>query len=75
MGTKTVMRTTLSSSRYRSKRVFELEHIFFEEWLCVALEEELVVAGDHTALDILVESIILLRNDDGQLRAFYNACR
>lgn len=77
MNTKTKMQTTLPSSWYQCNRVFDLEkeHIFFKEWLCVARDEELATAGDHSILDIMGESIILLRNGDGELRAFYNVCR
>jgi Rieske 2Fe-2S family protein len=68
---------TLPSSWYYSQEVYALERerVFCREWLCVAREEELPAAGDHLVLDIVGESIILVRNRQGALRAFYNVCR
>ena len=67
----------LPSSWYRSAEVFALEkeRIFCREWLCVGREEELTGPGAHRVLDVLGESVILLRNREGVLRAFYNTCR
>ncbi len=71
------MQITLPSSWYQDEHIFALEreHIFFQEWLCVGREEDLATAGDHRVLDIQGESILLLRNTEGALRAFYNVCR
>ena len=68
---------SLPSSWYRSGEVFarEKERIFSREWVCVAREEEFPSSGDHRVLDVLGESVILVRNRAGQLRAFYNTCR
>jgi glycine betaine catabolism A len=71
------MEPTLPSSWYRSERVFglEKERIFCREWLCVGREEELPTPGSHRVLDVLGESVILVRNRENELRAFYNVCR
>jgi Rieske 2Fe-2S family protein len=53
----------------------EKERIFCRDWVCVGREEELVEPGAFRLLDILGESIILVRNRQSQLRAFYNVCR
>ena len=68
---------TLPSSWYRSAEVFALEkeRIFCREWLCVGRAEELPEPGDHRVLELLGESLILVRNRAGELRAFYNTCR
>jgi glycine betaine catabolism A len=68
---------TLPSSWYHRDDIFALEkeRIFCREWLCVAREEELPAAGDFRVLDVVGESIILVRNRQGALRAFYNVCR
>jgi Rieske 2Fe-2S family protein len=68
---------TLPSAWYTSERVFALEkeRIFCREWLCVAREEQLKEAGAWRVLDILGESLILLRTPKGKLRCFYNVCR
>ena len=71
------LEATLPSSWYRSESVFavEKERIFCRDWVCVGREEELVGPGAFRLLDILGESIILVRNGHAQLRAFYNVCR
>src|SRR5580693_3388417 len=68
---------TLPSSWYRSEKVFglEKERVFFREWFCVGREEELPSPGASRVLDVLGESVILVRNRENQLRAFYNVCR
>ncbi len=71
------LEATLPSNWYYDDAVFrrEKERIFFREWLCVGRESDLAAAGDHRVLDVLGESILLVRNRDGVLRAFYNVCR
>jgi len=71
------LQATLPSSWYRSESVFavEKERIFCRDWLCVGREEELIGPGAFRLLDVLGESIILVRNGQSQLRAFYNVCR
>ena len=68
---------TLPSSWYRSAEIFALEkeRIFCREWLCLAREEELAGPGSFQVHDVLGESLILVRNRAGELRAFYNVCR
>jgi Rieske 2Fe-2S family protein len=68
---------SLPSSWYRSAEVFraEKERIFCREWIAVCRDEELPNSGDHLVLDVLGESILLVRNREGRLRAFYNVCR
>lgn len=71
------MELSLPSDWYTEQHVYDLEreHIFMREWLCVAREEQVSETGDHRVLDVFGESILLLRNEQGQLRAFYNVCR
>ncbi len=68
---------TLPRSYYFSPDIFSLEsqHIFHREWVCVCREEQLSSATNSLALDILGESVLLLRDKDGVLRAFHNVCR
>jgi phenylpropionate dioxygenase-like ring-hydroxylating dioxygenase large terminal subunit len=68
---------TLPSFWYQREDVFALEreHIFFREWMCVGRAEELPGPGDHRVLDVCGQSIILVRNQEGAMRAFYNVCR
>ncbi len=73
----TPLETTLPSTWYRSGEVFrvEKERIFCREWITVCRDEELPQAGDYRVLDVLGESLLLVRNREGRLRAFYNVCR
>jgi Rieske 2Fe-2S family protein len=68
---------SLPSSWYRCEQVLaiEKERIFCREWICVAREEELAEPGAFRVIDVLGESVIVLRNREGVLRAFYNVCR
>ncbi len=68
---------TLPSAWYRDARIFELEkdRLFAREWLCVGREEELATPGGYKLLNVVGESILLVRNAHGSLRAFYNVCR
>src|SRR3981189_1511400 len=68
---------TLPTPWYRSPDIFQIEkeRIFCREWLAVCREEELPGAGEGQVLDILGESILLVRNREGRIRAFYNVCR
>jgi Rieske 2Fe-2S family protein len=79
MGTSAPMKLdmTLPSSWYRREDVFALEreHIFFKEWICVARDEDLPLPGNHRVVEVLGQSILVVRNTRGALRAFYNVCR
>jgi Rieske 2Fe-2S family protein len=71
------MEKTLPAEHYRSPEIFALERerIFARDWICAARETDLPNPGSSLLLDIMGQSIILLRNQDGELRAFYNVCR
>jgi Rieske 2Fe-2S family protein len=71
------LEATLPSSWYRREDVFALEreHIFYKEWMCVGRDEELPQSGAHRVIDVLGQSVIVARNGQGALRAFYNVCR
>ena len=53
----------------------ELENIFCRSWLCAGREERVTEPGDFFTLAVGQESILILRDRDGRLRAFYNVCR
>jgi glycine betaine catabolism A len=71
------LEAALPSSWYRRDDIFALEreHIFFKEWMCVARDEEFPEAGAHRVVDVLGQSILIVRNSQGLLRGFYNVCR
>ena len=53
----------------------ELEAIHYRSWLCVGRGEELPAEGSYFVRGVGEASVIVLRNGDGQLSAFHNACR
>ena len=53
----------------------EMESLFTRQWLCVDREEKVARPGDFFVLEVAGESIIILRDQTGVVRAFYNVCR
>src|SRR5262245_38426850 len=68
---------TLLREYYFSPEIFgqEKERIFFGQWMCVGREEEVPNPGDYLLLDVVGESVILVRTREGKLAAHYNVCR
>jgi Rieske 2Fe-2S family protein len=61
---------------YSSPDVYrlEVEQLFMKGWLFVGREEELPHAGDYFTLRVAGEPIVVARDADGILQAFYNMC-
>jgi Rieske 2Fe-2S family protein len=53
----------------------ELEVFWHRKWICVAREEELAAVGDWKRVRIGSQSLIVLRDEAGAVRAFHNTCR
>src|SRR4029077_11915353 len=51
------------------------EAIFAHDWVLVGREETLPKPGDCLEAKVLGESLIIVRGEDGTLRAFSNVCR
>ncbi|MGH7703926.1 MAG: aromatic ring-hydroxylating oxygenase subunit alpha, partial [Gemmatimonadales bacterium] len=68
---------TLPGHFYKSPEVFgeEMEKIFGQRWLCVGREDRLTEPGEYFVQSIEVEEALVLRDQSGRLRAFYNVCR
>ena len=69
-------RPTLSGPDYTSDAVYEeeRERLFFRGWICVGRSEEIAEPGAYLVRDVVGESVFVLRNRGGALRAFYNVC-
>lgn len=73
----TELMRTLPGSAYLSDEAYrrEQERIFYREWLCVGREEALPSPGDFLNVNVVGESVLVVRARAGGLRAFYNVCR
>ncbi|MEM7428557.1 MAG: aromatic ring-hydroxylating dioxygenase subunit alpha [Pseudomonadota bacterium] len=62
---------------YGSEEFFELERqrVFARSWVGVGRQELLPLTGDFRTLDVAGVPIIIIRGEDGDLRAFANSCR
>jgi phenylpropionate dioxygenase-like ring-hydroxylating dioxygenase large terminal subunit len=52
----------------------EIETIFSKEWICVGRSNGLANAGDYLTYELAGQPVMVLRDKDGQLRAFSNVC-
>lgn len=54
--------------------VRELEDIFAKDWFCVGRASALASAGDYVTLELAKQPVVVLRDNDGQLKAMSNVC-
>jgi phenylpropionate dioxygenase-like ring-hydroxylating dioxygenase large terminal subunit len=52
----------------------EWENLWTKIWHVAGREQQLQVAGDFMVHDFMHESVMIVRQHDGSLRGFYNAC-
>jgi Rieske 2Fe-2S family protein len=67
----------LPPAAYTDPAVFawEQRHFFGGGWACVARSEQLPEPGDQRAETVGIGGVLLVRGEDGLLRAFANTCR
>src|SRR5205823_10271801 len=70
-------RPTLPGHDYHAPEVFELERekIFFREWFYAGRADHAPEPGDFLTVDVVGESVLVVRGKDTKLRGFYNVCR
>jgi Rieske 2Fe-2S family protein len=68
---------SLEQADYVDAEVFrrEQEVVFGQRWLCVGREEQVQVPGQFLRVDIGPESLLVVRDRQGTLRAHHNTCR
>ncbi len=68
---------TIPSSWYTNKDLYDLElkTVFSNSWQYAARKDQLREPGKYVATDIAGEPIVIVRGNDGELRAFFNVCR
>ena len=68
---------TLASHYYVSEEIFERERqeIFFKSWLYAGHASQLKKTGDYFTFEVLDQKLFCVRDDEGNIRAFYNVCQ
>ena len=68
---------SLEQTFYTDPAVYELEleRVIYRNWFLAGHVSELSVPGDFKVVKIARESAIIVRGEDGELRAFANVCR
>jgi glycine betaine catabolism A len=68
---------TLPAPFYLDPEVFarDLDLIFGRHWIYVGVEPEIAEPGDFFTVEIGADSVIVVRDDDLEVRAFHNVCR
>lgn len=68
---------TLPRERFISEENFahEQERIFLRQWLCVGRAEQIPNAGNYFLFNLGAESLIIVRDKQGQIHAHFNVCR
>ena len=68
---------TLPGMYYYDNRIFteELERIFYRTWQYACHVSRLKNSGDYYVRDIGDQSILVLRDDNGEIQAYHNVCQ
>ena len=68
---------TLPKRCYVEPSFFQKERdgIFSLEWFCLGRASALAAPGDYRVVEHCGDSLLLVRGNDGELRAFHNLCR
>src|SRR5688572_744802 len=68
---------TLAGEYFTSAEIFaqEREMIFARHWNCAGRASGLQQPGDYMLRDVAGESLIVVRDRSGALRAYFNVCR
>ncbi len=68
---------SLEADFYTRQDIFDtdMEQIFGRHWIYVGVEPDVPEAGDVVVVDIGRWSVLIVRDDDMQIRAFHNVCR
>ena len=68
---------TLPAEAYSSASVYEWEqrHFLAETWVCVGRSSDLPSSGAQLGVDVAGTRVLILRDLEGRVRAFFNVCR
>ncbi|WP_377512166.1 aromatic ring-hydroxylating dioxygenase subunit alpha [Octadecabacter sp. R77987] len=67
----------LAQPFYLSDAIFaqDVDRVFYQEWQLAGHVSEIPDAGDYILFEMMRESVIVVRGDDGKVRALANVCR
>ena len=67
---------SLPASLYTAKETFDfdMKTVFHDNWIYAACESDVKKAGDYYCFNLHNNSIIICRDDNGELRSFHNSC-
>ena len=68
---------SLTPDAYRDAAFYQTEQqqVFARNWIAVAPLADVAAAGDIITAEVAKQSLIIVRDDDFEVRAFYNVCR
>lgn len=68
---------TIPARWYLDEEIYAQEKnaIFYREWHYIGHVSTLTTPGDYSTMQLADENIFVIRDDDDQLRGFYNVCR
>lgn len=68
---------TLPGRYYTAQDIFDVEQekIFAREWVYIAHTSELPASGDVVRRQVGLETVLVVRGQDGEVRSFLNVCR
>lgn len=68
---------TLPSRYYFDLDIYAAEQarIVYPSWHCVCHDTEIAEAGDFVKFDIMDQSVLVVRDDDGAVHGYHNACQ
>ena len=66
----------ITTDRYTSAEYFRREwtHMWMRTWQIAGVAYQAPEPGDYLVADLGAESVIVIRQEDGGFRTFYNAC-
>jgi len=68
---------SLDQAFYSDPEVYarDMERVFMREWLYAGHASQIPKPGDYFLFEVAGESVIVVRGDDGEIRALVNVCR
>jgi choline monooxygenase len=69
--------STIPAAWYLDERIAELEReqVFGRNWIGVGRADQVAASGQFFTVEVAGEPLVVVRGNDGELRAFFNVCR